>query len=42
MAPAPYHMPIEVVSVRLREHPHEEKTRSGVVLWTELIEKESE
>ena len=34
VAPAPYHMPIEVVSVRVREHPHKERTPSGVVFWT--------
>ena len=33
MAPAPCHMPIEVVCVRVREHPHEERTPSGVVPW---------
>ena len=41
-APAPFHMPIEVVSVRVREHPHEERTPTGVVSWTERIERESE
>ena len=34
VAPAPYHIPIEVVSVRVREHPHRERTPSGVVSWT--------
>ena len=34
VAPAPYHMPIEVVSVRVGEHQHEERTPSGVVSWT--------
>ena len=34
VAPAPYHMPIEVVSVTVREHPYEERTPSGVVSWT--------
>ena len=34
MAPAAYHIPIEVVSVRVREHPHEERTPSGVLFWT--------
>ena len=34
VAPAPYHMLIEVVSVRVREHPHLEGTPSGVVFWT--------
>ena len=38
MAPAPCHMPIEVVSVRVREHAHEEKAPSGVVSWTEQRE----
>ena len=38
VAPAPYHMPIEVVSVRVREHPHEERTHSGVVSGTEQRE----
>ena len=27
-------MPIDVVSVRVREHPHEERTPSAVVSWT--------
>ena len=35
VTPAPCHMPIEVVSVRVREHPHEERTPSGVVSWTD-------
>ena len=34
VAPAPYHMPIEVVSVRVREHKHKERAPSGVVSWT--------
>ena len=34
VAPAPSHIPIEVVSVRVREHQHEERTPSGVVSWT--------
>ena len=34
VAPAPCHMPIEVLSVRVRGHPHEERTPSGVVFWT--------
>ena len=38
VAPAPYHMPIEVVSIRVREHPHEERGPSGVVSWTERRE----
>ena len=33
MAPAPYHMPIEVVCVRVREHQHWERMPSGVVFW---------
>ena len=39
MAPAPCHMPIEVLSARVREHPHEERTPSGVVSWTERIDR---
>ena len=38
VAPAPHHMPIEVVSVRVGEHQHLEGTPSGVVLWTERRE----
>ena len=34
VALAPYHMPIEVVSVRVREHQHEERAPSGVVFGT--------
>ena len=34
VAPALCHIPIEVVSVRGREHQHEERTPSGVVFWT--------
>ena len=34
VAPAPYHMPIEVVSVRVREHQHRERTPSRVVFGT--------
>ena len=34
VTPALTHMPIEVVSVRVREHPHEERTPSGLVSWT--------
>ena len=34
VAPALCHMPIEAVSVRVREHQHEERTPSGVVFWT--------
>ena len=33
VAPALCHMPIEVVSVRVREHPHEDRTPPGVVSW---------
>ena len=31
VAPAPSHIPIEVVSVRVGEHQHWERTPSGVV-----------
>ena len=34
MTPAPSNIPIEVVSVRVREHQHLEGTPSGVVFWT--------
>ena len=34
MAPAPSYIPIEDVSVRVREHPHAERMPSGVVFWT--------
>ena len=34
VAPAAYLMPIEVVSVRMREHQHLARTPSGVVFWT--------
>ena len=34
MAPALYHTPIEVVSVRVREHQHRERTPSSVASWT--------
>ena len=34
IAPAPSYIPIEVVSVRIREHQHLERTPSGVVFWT--------
>ena len=40
VAPAPYHMPIEVVSVRVREHQHRERTAAGVVFWTGQRERE--
>ena len=33
MAPALSKIPIEVVSVRVREHQHRERTLSGVVFW---------
>ena len=33
VAPASYHMPIEVVSVRVREHPHEERTPPELVSY---------
>ena len=35
VAPALCHMPVEVVSVRGSEHPHEERTPSEVVSWTD-------
>ena len=34
VAPALCHMPIEVVSIRVREHQHRERIPSGVVFWT--------
>ena len=34
VTPAACHMPFEVVSVRMREHQHWERTPSGVVFWT--------
>ena len=34
MAPAPYHMHTEVVSVGVGEHQHRERTPSAVVCWT--------
>ena len=34
MAPASYYMPIEVVSVRVREHQHQERTPFEDVSWT--------
>ena len=34
VAPALYHMPIGVVSVWVREHPHEERTPPREVFWT--------
>ena len=40
VAPAAYHMPIEVVSVRVREHQHQERTPSGVV--SETVEQRQE
>ena len=42
VAPAPSNIPIEVVSVRVRERTHEERTPSGVVFWTERVKRESE
>ena len=42
LAPASYHMPIEVLSVRVREHPHDEWTPSGVVSWKERVQREGE
>jgi hypothetical protein len=35
VAPAPCYMPIEVVSVRVREQPHDERMTSGAVSWTD-------
>ena len=40
VAPALCHMPMEVVSVRVREYQHEEKTPPGVVSWTERVERD--
>ena len=40
MAPAPSYIPIEVVRARVREHPHDERTPSGLVSWTERVERE--
>ena len=34
VAPALRHMPIEVVRVKVREHPHEERTPSVIVFGT--------
>ena len=42
VAPTPCHMPIEVMSVRVREHQHQERTPSGVVSRTERVERECE
>ena len=42
VTPALCHMPIEVVSVGVREHPHKERVPQGVVSWTERVERESE
>ena len=39
VAPALCHMPIEVVSVKLREHPQEERTPSSIVSGTEQRER---
>ena len=33
-APASYHIPIEVVRVRVREHQHLERMPSGALFWT--------
>ena len=41
VAPAPSHMPIEVASVRVREHPHEERTPSEVVSWTAAADRDA-
>ena len=38
VTPALCHMPMEVVSVRGKEHQHEERTPSGVVSWRERRE----
>ena len=35
VTPAACHMSFEVMSVRVREHPYQERTPSGVVPWTE-------
>ena len=35
VTPALDHMPIMVVSVRVREHPHRERMPSGVVSWSD-------
>ena len=35
VTPVLCHMSIEVVSVRVREHQHEERISSGVVSWTD-------
>ena len=40
VAPAHYHMPFEVVSVKVSEHQHQERTPSGVVSWT-IAQKET-
>ena len=42
VAPTLCHMPIAAVSVRVREHPQEERPPSGVVSWTECVERENE
>ena len=34
VAPAPCHIPFEVVCVRIEEHQHRERMSSGVVFWT--------
>ena len=38
VAPAPYHMPIEVVGVSVREHQHQEWMCSGVIFEAERRE----
>ena len=35
-------MPFEIVTVRVREHPHAERTPCGVVSWTEQIGRDGE
>ena len=35
-------MPVELVSLRVRKHPHEERTPSGVVSWTERVKRVNE
>ena len=42
VTPAAYHMPIEEVCVRVREHHHQERTPSGDVSWTEWVERVNE
>ena len=40
VAPALCHLPVEVVGVRVKEHPHQERTLQGVVSWTERVERD--